>query len=45
MTDEAIKAPLTAEESVHNYELFYQIYPEGSIPYDKQFNKILGIND
>ena len=45
MTDEAIKTPLTAEESVHNYELFYNIYPEGSIPYDEQFNKILGINE
>jgi hypothetical protein len=45
MTDEAIKTPLTTEENVHNYELYYKIFPERSIPYDQQFNKILGINE
>lgn len=45
MTDEAILAPLTFEESIHNYELFYKYFPEGNFPYDQQFNKILRINE
>ena len=45
MTDEAILAPLTFEESIHNYELFYKYFPEGNFPYDQQFNRILRINE
>ena len=45
MTDETIRTPLTREESIHNYDLFYSFFPEGNTPYDQQFNKILGFNE
>lgn len=45
MTDEALRKPLTKEECIHNYELFYKMFPEGNFPYDNQFNIILGINE
>ncbi len=45
MTDEALRTPLTKEECIHNYELFYKMYPAGCFSYDKQFNQILGTDE
>ena len=45
MTNEAIRKPLTSEEILHNYELFYKEFPEGDFSYDKQFNQILGTDE